>query len=141
MLGTVTIVGIVVLAVLIWLFIRTRSQDLITGLMEKRRAASRLVSRADYVEGMNHIPVAISLTDQNLYYENTDLQASFELPRLDEIEYDDELSTGRSVPAGHRALRIRSHGAAFEFVMPAAEIAKWEAVLPAMRSGQAKKVV
>jgi hypothetical protein len=141
MLGTVTVVGIVVLAVLIWLFIRTRSQDLITELMEKRRTSSRLVSRAEYMEGMNSFPVAISLSDTNLFYENPDLQASFELSRLDEIEYDDELATGHSVPPGSRALRLRSHGAMFEFVMPAGEIAKWEPILPPRRSGQAAKKV
>ena len=139
MLETVTVIGIVVLAILIWFFVRARSKDLITELMEKRRANSRIVSRADYVEGMNSMPVALSATAESLYYENTDLQATFELARIDEIEYDDELSTGRSLPPGTRALRLRSHGAAFEFVMPAAEIAKWQSVLP-QRGGQAARV-
>jgi hypothetical protein len=139
MLVTVTVVGIVVLAVLIWFFVRTRSKDLITELMEKRRAKSRIVSRADYVEGMNSMPVALSVTAESLYYENPDLQATFELARIDEIEYDDELATGRSVPNGTRALRLRSHGASFEFVMPAAEIAKWQSVLP-QRGRQAERV-
>jgi hypothetical protein len=139
MLETVTVVGVVVLAILIWFFVRTRSKDLITELMEKRRANSRIVSRADYVEGMNSMPVALSVTADSLYYENPDLQATFELERIDEIEYDDELATGRSVPPGTRALRLRSHGAAFEFVMPAAEIAKWQSVLP-QRGGQAERV-
>ena len=130
MLATVTVVGIVVLAVLIWLFLRTRSQDQLAAMIEKRRAASRVVSRAEYVEGLNHIPVVMALTNDTLYYENVDLQASFELVRLDEIGYDDELATGHSVAAGNRALRLRSHGATFEFVMPAAECAKWEAALP-----------
>ena len=35
MLETVTVVGVVVLAILIWFFVRTRSKDLITELMEK----------------------------------------------------------------------------------------------------------
>ena len=139
MLGTVTVIGIVVLAILIWFFVRTRSKDLITELMEKRRSNSRIVSRADYVEGMNSMPVALSVTAESLYYENPDLQATFELARIDEIEYDDELATGRSLPPGTRALRLRSHGAAFEFVMPAAEIAKWQSVLP-QRGGQAARV-
>ena len=139
MLGIVTLVGIVILAVLIWFFVRTRSKDLVTELMEKRRSKSRIVSRADYVEGMNSMPVALSVTADSLYYENPDLQATFELARIDEIEYDDELATGRSVPPGTRALRLRSHGAAFEFVMPAAEIAKWQSVLP-RRGGQAERV-
>lgn len=135
MLATGTVIGVVVLAVLIWFFLRTRSQDLLAEMMEKRRGSSRVVSRADYVEGMQKLPVAISLSDANLYYENPDLQASFELARLDEVEYDDELATGRSVPQGSRALRLRSHGTTFEFVMPAAEITKWQAALPPRRTG------
>ncbi len=138
MLATGTVIGVVVLAVLIWFFLRTRSQDLLAEMMEKRRGSCKLVSRADYVEGMQKLPVAICLSDANLYYENPDLQASFELARIDEVEYDDELATGRSIPEGSRALRLRSHGTTFEFVMPAAEIVKWQAALPARRSGAVK---
>lgn len=137
MLATITVVGIIVLAVLIWLFVRTRSRDLLTSMMEKRRGSSRLVSRADYVEGMNHIPVALALTNDNFFYENTDLQASFELARIDDVEYDDELSTGSAVPQGCRALRLRSHGTTFEFIMPSAETSKWEAALPPHGGGSA----
>ncbi|HSP35363.1 MAG TPA: hypothetical protein VLU46_13690 [Thermoanaerobaculia bacterium] len=130
MLATVTVVGIVVLALLIWFLVHSRSQDAMSALMEKHRASSRIVSRAEYVEGMHHIPVVLALENDNVYYENADLQASFELARIDDIEYDDELATGSSVAAGTRALRLRSHGSTFEFVMPAAESAKWETVLP-----------
>lgn len=136
-LGTVTVVGLVLLAVLLWFFMRTRSQDLLAALMEKRRAAgATVVSRADYIEGMNQIPVACALTADTFYYENPDLQASFELPRIDEVEYDDELATGRSIEAGHRVLRLRSHGTTFDFVMPVAEAAKWESAFPPRRAGQ-----
>ena len=139
MLATGTVIGVVVLAVLIWFFLRTRSQDLLAEMIEKRRSSSRVVSRADYIEGMQKLPVAISLTDANIYYENADLQASFELPRIDEIEYDDELATGRSIPTGSHALRLRSHGATFEFVMPDAEIAKWQTAMPGRRTGSQTK--
>ncbi len=136
MLTTVTVVGIVVLGFLIWFFLRTRSQDLITAMMEKRKPTSRLVSRAEYVEGINHVSVALSLSNDNVYYENPDLQASFELARIDDVEYDDELATGQDVPAGSRALRLRLHGATFEFILPAAETPKWETALPPRRAGQ-----
>ena len=63
------------------------------------------------------------------------LQASIDLSVIEEVEYDDELATGRSVPDGHRALRLRSHGAAFEFIMPAAEALKWQAALPGRQAG------
>ena len=134
--GIITLVGVVALAGLLWFFLRTRSHDQLAGLMEKRRAGSKIVSEADYIEGMQKIPVAMALTGDTFYYENPDLQASFELARIDEVEYDTELATGRSVDEGHRALRLRSHGATFEFILPIAESKKWESALPARRIGQ-----
>jgi hypothetical protein len=74
--------------------------------------------------------VAIALTADHLYYENPDLQADLELARVEEIEYDDELTTGHQAPAGTRVMRLRSHGTAFEFVLPNAEAAKWQSSLP-----------
>ena len=107
-LTTITVAGLVIAAVLVWFFLRTRSADMIGEMMEKRRASSRIVSRADYVEGMEKIPVAIALTNDTFYYENPDLQASFDLNRIDEVEYTDELSTGKEVAHGCRAIRLRS---------------------------------
>lgn len=130
-LGTITAVGLVVLAGLVWLFVRTRNKDLLDELMNKRRSACRAVCRADYVEGMQHIAVALALTDDTFYYENPDLQASLELRRIDEIEYDDELATGKAVARGFRALRLRSHGTTFEFLIDAPTAAQWQIVLPA----------
>lgn len=135
-LGVITLVALVVVAGLLWFYLRARSRDLVTDIMDKRRAGSKLVSAADYVEGMERIPVALALTNDTFYYENPDLQASFELARVDEIEYDTELAVGRSVDEGYRALRLRSHGATFEFVLPGAEAKKWESTLPARRIGQ-----
>ena len=135
-LTTITIVGLIVAAALVLYFLKVRQKDLISALMEKRRSGSRLVTRADYVEGVEQIPVALSLTADTLYYENQDLEASFELDRLDEIEYSDELATGRAVHRGCRVLRLRSHGAAFEFVMEGGDAAKWAAALPARSYGR-----
>src|SRR5258708_32960111 len=112
MAGTATVVGLVVLVGLIVLFMRTRARDLIEDLMNKRRASSKMVSRADYVEGLEHIPVALALTDDTFYYENPDLNAMFEPRMLDEIEYDDELATGRPVDHGGGEMRLRSHDTA-----------------------------
>jgi hypothetical protein len=135
MLSTVTVVGVVVVAVLVWMFLRSRSSDMIIELMQKRAASSKIVSRADYVEGMQSMPVALALADDSIYYENPDLQASFELKNIDEIEYDDELATGRQVANGSRALRLRSHGTTFEFILDAIDCQKWAALLPARRMG------
>jgi hypothetical protein len=129
MLSTVTVVGVVVVAILVWVLVRTRSKDMIVELMSKRAASSKIVSRADYVEGLNRMPVALSLSDESLYYENPDLQASF--------EHDDELATGRPVERGCRALRLRSHGATFEFILDPIDCQKWAALLPARRMGGA----
>lgn len=139
-LGTITVVGAIVLLGLLWLFFRTRTQDLLVEMMEKRRATSKLVTQGDYVEGMEHMAVVMALTDTTFFYENADLQASFELPTVDEVEYDDELATGKNVPQGTQVMRLRCHGTAFEFVMPNVDIAKWQAALPARRTERAARV-
>lgn len=135
-LTTITVVGLVVLAGLVWLFMRTRQQDLIADIIAKRKGSSRLVARAEYVEGIQKFPVALSLTDAAIYYQNPDLDASLELKDLDEVEYDDELATGRAVAHGCRALRLRSHGHTFEFILQPAECQQWMAALPAHRANE-----
>jgi len=129
MLATMSLVGVIILAVLVAVYLHLRRQDLLGAMMEKRRASSTIVTRADYVEGRDQIPVALSLNGQSLYYENPDLDASFDLDRLDEIEYTDDLATGRDVH-GHRVLRLRSHGATFEFLLEKKDANKWESALP-----------
>lgn len=127
-LATLTVVGVLVLIVLTVLFLRARRQDLL-GAIEKKRAGAKVISRADYVEGAETIPVVISLTSDTFHYENPDLEASFELARIDEIEYADDLMTGKSIHHGCRVLRLRSHGTTFEFVLSGQDCAKWMAAL------------
>jgi hypothetical protein len=129
-LATMTVVGIAVLAVLVVIYLKVRQRDMVGALIEKRKATSKVATRADYVEGADTIPVALSLSGDALYYENPDLEASFELQRLDEVEYADDLATGKSLHAGVRVLRLRSHGAAFEFVLDDQDAKKWMAALP-----------
>jgi hypothetical protein len=129
-LTTITVVGLVVLAGLVWLFMRTRQQDLIADIIAKRKASSKLITRAEYIEGLTTFPVALSLTDTAIYYQNPDIDASIELKDIEEIEYDDELATGRNVAHGCRALRLRSHGHTFEFVLPDVDCRQWMAALP-----------
>ncbi len=133
-LTTVTIVGLVVLGALIWLFLRMRSKDLINEMMAKRRTSSRLVSRADFVEGLERIPVALSLGTEVLCYENPDLDATLELRHIEEVEYDDETATGQAVDG--KALRLRSHGHTFEFVLDPDSARQWEATLEPKHMGQ-----
>jgi hypothetical protein len=131
-----TVVGLIAAAALVWFFLRNRRQDQLSGILEKRRSSSTLVTRADYVESLEKMPVALALTADSFYYENPELEASFDLKRIDEIEYDDELATGRAIPAGSRALRLRSHGATFEFILSSDDAAKWKNALPPRRLDQ-----
>lgn len=134
MLATVTLVGLVVLVALIWLFLKTRSKDLIEEMIAKRRGSSRLVCRAEFVEGLERLAVALSLANDRIIYENPDLDAYLELRHLEEIEYDDETATGH--PVEGRILRLRSHGHTFEFILDPATARQWEAMLPPRRAGQ-----
>lgn len=138
-LATLTVVGVIVLAVLVVVFLKVRQGDLLGEIMEKRRAKSKIVSRADYVEGAEAIPVAIALTEDTFYYENPDLEASFDLARIDEIEYAEDLMTGKKHAADSRVLRLRSHGTTFEFLLSKPDTDKWQAVLPPRTMGSAAR--
>src|ERR1051325_641299 len=131
-LGTVTVVGLVVLVALIVLFLRIRVKDLVDEFVKRRSASSRVASRADFVEGRDRIPVALALTDDTIYYENPDLQASLELQRIEEVEYDDETATGEHTGVG-KALRLRAHGHTFEFLLDPETARKWQTALPPHR--------
>ena len=136
-LTTITVVGLVVLAGLVLLFMRTRQQDLIADIIAKRKPSSKLAMRAEYVEGMQRIPVALSLTETALYYQNPDLDASLDLEQVEEVEYDrDELATGRTVPHGLTALRLRSHGHTFDFLLSAADAQQCAAAFPPHRADE-----
>lgn len=135
MLLTWSLAGLAAIAVLMFYFLRRHRQDQITGMLEKRRRTSKLVSRAEYVEGLESMPVAVALTADSFYYENPDLEASFDLNRIDEIEYGDELATGRVVEAHSHVLRLRSHGTVFEFILNTDDSARWKAALPPRRLG------
>ena len=134
MLPAVTVIGLVVLVALIWLFLKTRSKDLIEEMMMKRRASSRLVSRAEFLEGMEKISVALSLAADRICYENPDIDAYLELRHIEEIEYDDETATGH--PIEGRVLRLRSHGHTFEFLLDIPTARQWETMLPPRRADQ-----
>jgi hypothetical protein len=129
-LAIATIVGIIAAVALAVVLMRMHRRDLLGSMLEKRRATARLQSRAWYVEGSEEIDVALSLTGEAFYYENPDLEASFDLDRIDEIEYGEELATGHAVRHGCRVLRLRSHGAAFEFLLEGPDASKWMAALP-----------
>lgn len=138
-LAPVTIAGVAVLAVLLWLFFRTRRQDLIAEILAKRKATSKLAMRADYVQGIERIPVALALAADTIYYANPEMDASFDVAAIDEVEYDDELATGQTVDAGHRVLRLRAHGRAIEFILTSADAQQWNGMLAPHRTGEPAK--
>ena len=133
-LTAVTFAGLVVLAALIIVFFRIRSKDLLEEMIAKRRAESRLVTRAGFVQGLEEIPVALSLTNDAIVYENSDLEARLELRHIEEVEYDDETTTGHAVSG--KELRLRSHGQTFEFVVDTKTAQQWQAALPVRRLDQ-----
>ncbi len=131
-LGTLTVAGIVVAAALVVLLLRFRMQDKLQAIEARRRGEAKVVTRGHFVEGLERMPIVISLVGDNFCYDNADLEACLELRYVEEIEYDDETATGHSVTPG-KALRLRSHGHAFEFILDHASAAKWESVLPTRR--------
>lgn len=124
--------GLVAVAFLGWNLYRRFGADRIGELNERRRTISRMVGRADFVDGNRHIAVALALTPHTLFYENGDMQACIDLEWVREIEYDTELATGSVVPGG-KVLRMRSNSQTFEFVVPDDEVARWHMMLPARR--------
>ncbi|HEV7768506.1 MAG TPA: hypothetical protein VGQ76_26135 [Thermoanaerobaculia bacterium] len=134
------IVAIITVAFLSWNLYRRFGADRLQALNEKRRATSRLVGRAEFVDGNRHLDVAIAVTQSTFFYENADMQASIDLQWVREIEYDSELSTGTTPPTG-KVLRLRSHSQTFEFVLPEDVVARWHMMLPPRRAVETVGIV
>lgn len=130
MLPYISVVAVLVVAVMAWNLYRRFASDRIQNFIESRRASSRMVGRAEFVDGNRHLGVALAATSSTLFYENSDMQASLDLEWVEEIEYDTELGTGGVVPDG-KVLRLRCHSQTFEFVLPDDDVAKWHTVMPA----------
>jgi hypothetical protein len=137
-LETITVIGVVVLAILVWVYFRLRSKDHVEQVLAKHKASARVCSRACLMEGMEEIPVALALTADAINYENRDLQASIDLSVIEEVEYDDETATGHTI-AG-KVLRLRAHNHVFEFTLDLPSAKLWESALPARRMDRAKAV-
>ncbi|HEX3071046.1 MAG TPA: hypothetical protein VHX14_20935 [Thermoanaerobaculia bacterium] len=134
----ITIGGVVVLAVLLWVYLRMRSKDRIDEILARHRSSASVCTRANLMEGMEMIPVALALKNDAIYYENSDLQASIELALIEEVEYDDETATGHTMPG--KVLRIRAHNHVFEFALDLPTARQWEAALPPRRIDRAQAV-
>jgi hypothetical protein len=134
----ITLAGLVVLAVLLWVYSRMRSKDRIDEILAKHRGSASVCSRANLLEGMEMIPVALALKNDAIYYENTDIQASIELALIEEVEYDDETATGHTMPG--KVLRIRAHNHVFEFALDLPTARQWEDAFPSRRIDRARAV-
>jgi hypothetical protein len=128
----VTIAAVVAVVLLGWNLYRRFATDRIAVFNERRRAASKIVSRGEFVDGNRHLDVALALTQSTLFYENSDMEASIDLDWVREVEYDTELATGLAVVAG-KVLRLRSHSQTFEFVLPQEHVTRWHMLLPPRR--------
>lgn len=133
MVAWLSIAAVVAVAFLGWNLYRRFGSDRIAELNDRRRATSRMVSRADFVDGSRHLAVALAVTQSTLFYENSDMQASLDLQWVREIEYDNELATGLAVEGG-KVLRLRSGSQTFEFVLPDDVVARWHMMLPPRRA-------
>lgn len=134
-LETLTVVGVVVLVVMVVVFLRVRSSDLVEEKITKLKQVSKLACRAAFIEGINRFEVALALQDDKICYQNPDIDACVELANIEEVEYDDETATGHAETG--RVLRLRSHNHAFEFVLDAANARQWEMALPPHTYGHA----
>jgi hypothetical protein len=136
MMPWLSLLAVAVIGFLGWNLFRRFGDDRIAAFNEKRRATSRLVGRADLVDGNRHLDVALAVTQETLFYENADMEASIDLKWVQEIEYDTELATG-TTPAAGQVLRLRSHSQTFEFVLPNAVVERWHTMLPPRRATEA----
>jgi hypothetical protein len=126
------VIAVPVIGFLAWMLWKRFASDRLQLFNDRRRGTSRLVSRGEFVDGSRHMPVALALTDQAFYYENSDMQASLERQWIHEVEYDDELATGQATGSG-TVLRLRCFSQTFEFVLPADVVRQWESFLPPHR--------
>ena len=131
----ILIPAFVVVVGLLWWYRRSREDDRFGEVISRRRLTATISSRAHLIDGANHIPVALTLEQQQISYQNEDLDASLDLDRVDEVEYSSDLVTG-GISDG-AVLRLRSHGRAIEFILDVATAEQWSRFLPPHRMNEA----
>jgi len=123
--------AVVALVGLVWWYRRSRSNDRFAVHMARHAATATLTSRAQLIDGANHIAVALTLEPKQITYANDDFDATIDIEKIDEVEYSSDLVNGGN--ADGSVLRLRSHGRAIEFVLDAASAERWSLKLPAHR--------
>jgi hypothetical protein len=126
--------GVAAIAALAWWYRRSRLNDTFEVSLSRHRPTAKVSSRADLVDGRNHIPVALTLEKERIYYENPDLDAMLDIDQIDEVEYGSDLLTG-GIATG-AVLRLRAHGRAIEFILDMATARRWSELLPPHRLDQ-----
>jgi hypothetical protein len=126
--------GVAAIAALAWWYRRSRLNDTFEVILSRHRPTAKVSSRADLVDGRNHIPVALTLEKERIYYENPDLDAMLDIDQIDEVEYGSDLLTG-GIATG-AVLRLRAHGRAIEFILDMATARRWSELLPPHRLDQ-----
>lgn len=132
------VAGAVAVAALLWWYRRLRADDAMAAIVSRRASSSMLSSKAQLIDGANHIPVALSLDATRITYENGDLDASIDVKLIDEVEYGSDLVTGGI--ADGAVLRLRAHGRAIEFVLESAAVERWSHRLPPHRMNESGEV-
>jgi len=130
----VIVLGVVAVAALFWWYRRSRINDSFESILLRHRPTAKVSSRAELVDGRNHIPVALTLEQLTIYYENSDLDATLDIDQIDEVEYGSDLLTG-GIASG-AVMRLRAHGRAIEFVLDMATARRWSELLPPHRMDQ-----
>ena len=125
----IAIAAVVAVASLSWNLYRRFGRDHIQNFIDQRKAGSRFVSRAVFVDGNRQLDVALALDQNTLFYENRDMQASIDLQWLREIEYASALMTSAHTD-GSEVMRLRSTSQTFEFLLPADSAQRWHLMLP-----------
>ena len=119
---------------LVWWYRRLRATDQMTEMMSHTDPDAMVASRAQLIDGANHIPVALTLDPTRITYRNADLDASIDIRQIDEVEYGSDLVTGGI--ADGAVLRLRAHGRAIEFVLDSAAADRWCHRLPPHRMNE-----
>lgn len=128
-------IAVAALSALGWSYLRRRRDDRFEVVMSRSRLTSSLCSQAQWIDGGNHIKVALALEPRQIKYQNSDLDASVDLDQIDEVEYESDMVTGRI--ADGAVLRLRSHGRAIEFILDVAAAEQWSRSLPPHRMARA----
>ena len=130
--------GVPALAALFWWYRRSRVNDGFDLILTRHRPTAKVSSRAELVDAMNapskHALIALTLEQQHIYYQNSDLDATLDIDQIDEVEYSSDLLTG-GIATG-AVLRLRAHGRAIEFVLDMASARRWSELLPPHRMDQ-----